>query len=466
MLDPFGFKRTATLTVHNRFKPFSSRRVERRVWMLQYSSPPDPRTKRRLASAKQAREELHRSRRYGAAMDRLVNVLQKLSFARDLDSVMATTRDAARDLADSDGAAFILREGDKCYYADENAIGPLWKGQRFPMTACLSGWVMTHAEAVAVPDIYKDPRIPIDAYRPTFVKSVVMVPIRRTAPIGAIRKYWATEHVPTPEELALLQALADTTAVALENVQLYQELQTKVQEVVTVNRELVRANEELERFTYICSHDMHEPARMTNSYATLLQDMHVDQLDKHGLKCLNFITVNAKRLQDMLEQIISFSRIGREAIALETVDCNAVLGEVLFEFAPVIQARRAQIRHEPLPVLRTNPTLMRMLFRNLISNALKFQQSGAIPEIVIDAAEIASGDAPHWRFRVRDNGIGIDPALHAQVFGIFQRIHRKEDYAGAAIGLSICKKFIELCGGSIDFEPAPDHGTIFSFTLR
>jgi two-component system sensor histidine kinase/response regulator len=189
------------------------------------------------------------------------------------------------------------------------------------------------------------------------------------------------------------------------------------------------------------------------------------ELDKHGVKYLNFITVNAKRLQEMLEQIISFSRIGREAVLLETVDCNAVLAEVLFEFAPAIQARKAQVRHETLPVLRTNPTLIRMLFRNLISNALKFQKNGAIPEVLIDAAEIIAGDAPHWRFRVCDNGIGIDRAFHAQVFGIFQRIHRKEDYAGAAIGLSICKKFVELCGGSIDFEPAPDRGTIFSFTL-
>ncbi len=318
-------------------------------------------------------------------MERMVSVVQTLSFARDIEAVMAIVRDAARHLTEADGATFILPDGDQCYYADENVVGPLLKGQRFPMSASLSGWAMLHGQAVVIPDIHQDPRIPAGVPLPAFVKSMAIVPIRRTAPIGAIGTYWAAHREPTTEELTILQALADTTAVALENVQLYEELQTKVQEVVTVNRELLQANEELERFTYICSHDMHEPARMINTYATLLQDMYVGQLDKHRLKCLNFITLNAKRLQEMLEQIISFSKIGREAIQWKPWTAMRSLRKCCSSSLRSSRRARRKFVMRRCRCCRANPTLVRMLFRNLIGNALKFQKSGAIPEILIDA---------------------------------------------------------------------------------
>ncbi|HEY9658416.1 MAG TPA: GAF domain-containing sensor histidine kinase, partial [Allocoleopsis sp.] len=132
-------------------------------------------------------------------------------------------------LTHADGATF-LRDRDQCYYADEDAISPLWKGGRFPMSACISGWVMLNQQSVVIEDIYADPRIPADAYRPTFVKSLAMVPIRTRDPLGAIGNYWATHHTPTPEEMNLLQTLADAAAVALENVHLYEEQEQRIQE--------------------------------------------------------------------------------------------------------------------------------------------------------------------------------------------------------------------------------------------
>src|SRR5512134_2389917 len=127
--------------------------------------------------------------RYLRGMERLIEVVQELSLARTLEGVMAIVRSAARELTGADGATFVLRDGDLCYYADEDAIAPLWKGRRFPMSSCISGWAMLHREPAVIPDIYADPRIPIDAYRPTFVKSRVMVPIRAEEPIGAIGNY-------------------------------------------------------------------------------------------------------------------------------------------------------------------------------------------------------------------------------------------------------------------------------------
>jgi len=170
----------------------------------------------------------HRSTWYAGAMEQLIEVVQHLSMARDLETVMDITRKAARKLTGADGATFVLRDGDKCFYAEEDAISPLWKGQRFPMKICISGWVMMHKEPAVIEDIYADPRIPADAYRPTFVRSLAMVPIRTIDPVGAIGNYWATPYKPTHEQVKVLQALADTTAVALENVRIYSELDRRV----------------------------------------------------------------------------------------------------------------------------------------------------------------------------------------------------------------------------------------------
>ena len=155
----------------------------------------------------------------------LISVAQRLSLARSLSEVQTIVARAARRVTGADGATFVMRDGDYCFYADEDAISSLWKGQRFPLESCISGWVMRNRQSTAIEDIYKDERITHEAYRPTFVKSLAMVPIRQLRPIGAIGNYWASTHRPTEHELALLQALADSTAVAIENVYTYQHVE-------------------------------------------------------------------------------------------------------------------------------------------------------------------------------------------------------------------------------------------------
>ena len=165
---------------------------------------------------------------YSRAMEQLVEVVQQLSLARNLETIMDIVRQAARRLTEADGATFVLRDGDKCFYAEEDAIAPLWKGQRFPMSICISGWAMLNKMPAVIEDIYADARIPADAYRPTFVKSLAMVPIRTLDPVGAIGIYWAKRRHPGPAQVKVLQALADTTAVAMENVAVYSELEVRV----------------------------------------------------------------------------------------------------------------------------------------------------------------------------------------------------------------------------------------------
>ncbi len=171
---------------------------------------------------------------YARAMERLVEVIQALSLASDLPAIMDVVRRAARALTGADGATFVLRDGDKCFYAEEDAIAPLWKGQRFPLTLCISGWTMLNRQPAVIEDIYADPRIPADAYRPTFVRSLAMVPIRTQKPVGAIGTYWATRRNPTPEEVKVLSALADTTAVAMEHVRLYSELERRARDMAVL----------------------------------------------------------------------------------------------------------------------------------------------------------------------------------------------------------------------------------------
>lgn len=188
-------------------------------------------------------------------LKKLVDAVQRLSLARDLNTIIDVVKTTARALTGADGATFVLRENDNYYYADEDAIAPLWKGQRFPLNTCVSGWTMINKKPAIIEDIYKDERIPIEAYRPTFVKSLAMVPIRSNDPIGAIGNYWAVKHLPTLEETQLLQSLANITSVSIENVYVYKELTTQ--------------NEKLREIAFLQSHQVRAPVANILGLVTL-----------------------------------------------------------------------------------------------------------------------------------------------------------------------------------------------------
>lgn len=159
-----------------------------------------------------------------ARLGDLAKVVERVAAARDLETLMGVIRPSIRQLTGADGATLVLREDGHCHYVDEDAIGPLWKGQRFPLDHCISGWTMLNDAAAVIEDIFADPRIPHEAYRPTFVKSLSMVPVGHNPPVAAIGCYWARRHHATAEELALQQALADALSVGLANIQLYRHL--------------------------------------------------------------------------------------------------------------------------------------------------------------------------------------------------------------------------------------------------
>ncbi len=152
------------------------------------------------------------------SVELLIQAVQDVSTATTLDEIIDVVNRAARAGTGADGVSFVLREDDQCFYVREDSIAPLWQGRRFPINECISGWTMLHRQAVAIPDVTADLRIPQDAYRPTFVRSLVMVPIRSQAPLGALGAYWAREHLANPATVHWLQALADATSAGIEAV--------------------------------------------------------------------------------------------------------------------------------------------------------------------------------------------------------------------------------------------------------
>jgi len=201
-----------------------------------------PMIRHALHSTATQEEELETAS-YVWGMQQLVSVVQRLALARSPQAIMDIVRHAARNLLGADGATFILRESENAFYAEEDAIGPLWKGRRFPLSTCVSGWSMLNRQPAVIKDICQDARIAQEAYQPTFVKSLVMMPIRTLAPIGAIGVYWARPHRASNQEVELLQALADSTSVAIESVELVHGLEQKVTERTS---ELHRRSAELE----------------------------------------------------------------------------------------------------------------------------------------------------------------------------------------------------------------------------
>ena len=244
-------------------------------------------------------------------------------------------------------------------------------------------------------------------------------------------------------------------------VKVYLDLFRQREQILQLNATLRQSNEELERFAYVCSHDMQEPVRMMNTYAGFLAEDAMDQLDETAREYVQFIRDNAVRMQKMIRDILNFSRVGREEVRFESVDCQVILDEVLQEFADVAERKGARITASEMPVIQTSPTLVRVLMQNLVGNALKFQDGKVPPRIDI----AATLDGRMWRFDIKDNGIGIDPAFAGRIFTIFQRLHREDDFPGTGIGLSTCRKFTRLCGGDVSFTSKPGEGSTFTFTL-
>jgi len=227
------------------------------------------------------------------------------------------------------------------------------------------------------------------------------------------------------------------------------------------NQLLKTSNNELANFAYIASHDLQEPLRTITNYLGLFQRKYTEKLDDQTLGYLVYINEATTRMRELINDLLEYSRIGRNDANMVKIDCNLLLQTVLKDISAVIQENKAIIKAEPLPTITGYYIEIKSLFQNLISNAVKFRKKEQDPVILIGSEE----KEQEYVFSVKDNGIGIEKKYYERIFIIFQRLHTRAEYPGTGIGLAFCKKIVELHKGRIWVESKPGIGSTFYFTL-
>lgn len=401
----------------------------------------------------------------------LVDAIKSLAFARDLSRIQEIVREEARKLTGADGATFVLREGDYCHYLDEDAISPLWKGLRFSMHECVSGWSMIHRQPAVIPDIYADSRVPVEAYRPTFVKSMVMVPIRSLDPIGAIGIYWARRHRASKKEVRILEGLADATALAMENVLMYEELEERVRERTReleqaresarqALEEAERANHTKSRFLATASHDLRQPLQVLSLLNGNLREMVHDPDAMDVLKRQeNAISTSSQLVSTLLDM----SKLESGMIQPEITDFSLVelVGELRQEYAHLADAKGLEFTVDGAEArVRSNPVLVGEILGNLLSNAIKYTQEGSVTLRAREDNGVVS-------IEVRDTGVGIPDEHMQHIFEEFYQVEalRHREHEGFGLGLSIVDRAVKLLNLKLDVRSEPGKGSVFTLEL-
>lgn len=390
----------------------------------------------------------------------LIGSVQQLATALTLDNVQDVVAKSARKLIGADGATLVFRENDNCFYVNEDAIQPLWKGKKFPMHSCISGWVMQNKMSVVIEDIFVDDRIPKDAYSATFVKSLAMVPINISEPIGAIGNYWKEAYSPTEIEMQLLQTLADATARAIENIQLYTELEDRVKRRT---QQLHAVNKELETFTYSVSHDLKAPLRGIDGYSKLLLDEYGNSLNEEATRFIQTIRSSTLQMNRLIDDLLSYSRLERSHFKQEKIALKSFTETLVSNFGEEITKGRFEVDiNIPDVEILTDSTGLTIILRNFIENAIKFTREKPNPKLEINFSE----NPENWIIAVKDNGVGFDMKYHDRIFEIFQRLHRAEDFPGTGIGLAMVAKAAQRMNGKTRADSIPGKGSVFFIEIQ
>jgi light-regulated signal transduction histidine kinase (bacteriophytochrome) len=224
--------------------------------------------------------------------------------------------------------------------------------------------------------------------------------------------------------------------------------------------ELARVTADFDQFAYVASHDLQEPLRAIASFTSLLSRRYRGKLDEQADEFIGHIEAGARRMSELLRDLLEFSRAGRSREAPGPVPAGRSLDAALEHLAPEIAAAKAEIVRSELPEVVADEAQLAQVFEHLVGNAIKFRGSAPL-RVSIDAERKDGG----WQFHVRDNGIGIDPKFAERIFVIFQRLHARDRYPGNGVGLAICKRIVERHGGRIAVDSRPDEGADFRFTL-
>jgi len=319
------------------------------------------------------------------------------------------------------------------------------------------------------------------------IKSILCIPILRASKLVGIL-YLENNLTPgafTPQRQEILKLLSAQAAISLENALLYNELYETYNELKKTEKELEkhrdhleelvkertlkleqtlsalkRSNEGLEQFAYVASHDLREPLRTIISFTQLLSKRYKDKLDDEANEFIRFSVEGAQRMNELISDLLTYSRVGTQGISFKLTNCEELLGKVILNLQAFIQEKGAKIKYKNLPTVKGDRHQLIQLFQNLIGNAIKFHGEKS-PRIHISAQK----EENKWVFSVKDNGIGMDPKYFSRIFQIFQRLHTREEYSGSGIGLAICQKIVERHGGKIWVESEVGKGSTFYFTI-
>ncbi|MDB5276323.1 MAG: response regulator [Ferruginibacter sp.] len=250
------------------------------------------------------------------------------------------------------------------------------------------------------------------------------------------------------------------SSIKKQQEKLQQQVDEKTMQLVLANNDLTMKNKELEQFAYVASHDLQEPLRTTTGFVNLLQQQYKGKIDERADKYLSFLSEASNRMRVLIADLLDFSRIG-EKREFERINCNEILKTVKQDIMAAVTETNAVIEADTLPVINGHAFEMQILFQNLILNAIKFRKKNMVPHITISVSKAQK----YWQFAFRDNGIGIEAQYTERIFDIFQRLHTRAEYEGSGIGLSHCKKIVELHYGKIWVESIPGEGSTFYFTI-
>jgi light-regulated signal transduction histidine kinase (bacteriophytochrome) len=243
-------------------------------------------------------------------------------------------------------------------------------------------------------------------------------------------------------------------------------LQEKLRELDEKNQELtlyIDSNFQLEHFAYIASHDLREPIRTVHSFAQLLKKKYEHRLDEDGVKSLNFIITGAMNMNQLIEDLLTYSRVNSEAHVVQTIIIKDLITEVTDSISHFIKEKNATIDLEEVPlVIQANKLKIKQLFQNLITNAIKFHHLEKMPHVHISGIE----QDEYWLFEIKDNGIGVPDTMKDKIFQLFKKIHYQPEHYGTGIGLALCKRIIDQHRGEIWVESQPGLGSSFYFTIK